>query len=502
MYNSFSLPVLKFPHITSAAQNCNSLNISTECDKQLTKIVAITSLCTNVIFLSDIRMGCSSEHSEKISKMFLTNSTKKYQFIFNSSKSSRGVGMLIDSSLLSTVLSIYKCPTENILGVRLLLDNSPILLISIYGPNDNDISFYSSLSALLAENSDVPVIVGGDWNSTYSTSDPNKNPDVLYMKTIPSKLRSGWLNDLCIEFKLSDPFRAFHPTRRDFTFTPRGNKKNRSRLDFFLISNCILSFVQRCEIASSISISLFDHKPIFLDFTKNKTNSKLFINRTILNNPRTDDVVLAAVADTYLSHAAAAQPPGVLEDDYVFHPSDRDPLTSQKLEVGKFIKLCKDYNALIERKVNEKNNNLLSLLIAEKETEINLQHVKIWDVERYSKILLNCSNDYFFEALASNIKGQVISFQTWVKKVENMEKSSIITLLNKLKVDYIANTDAISKLEAQLNAIIDSETLLKVKSMKLFSCLNAEKPTPIFLSLARSSNASTNLACIRKRISL
>jgi hypothetical protein len=246
------------------------------------------------------------------------------------------------------------------------------------------------------------------------------------MKTIPSKIRSGWLNDLCIEFELSDPFRAFHPTKRDFTFIPRGNKKNRSRLDFFLISNSILSFVQRCEIASSNSISLFDHKSTFLDFTKNKANSKLFINRSILNNPRTDDVVLAAVADTYLSHAAADQPPGVLEDGYVFHPGNHDPLASQKLEVGEFIKLCKDYNSLIERKVHDKNSNLLSLLIAEKETEINLQRVKIWDVERYSRITLNCSNDYFFEALASNIKGQVISYQTWVKKVENMEKSSII----------------------------------------------------------------------------
>jgi hypothetical protein len=145
MSNSTNLPVLKFPHITLAVQNCNSLNISTECDKQLTKIVAITSLCTSIIFLSDIHMGCSSEHSDKISKMFLTNSAKKYQFIFNSSKSSRGVGMLIDNSLSFTVLSVYKCPSKNILGVRLLLDNSPILLISIYGPNDNDISFYSTL---------------------------------------------------------------------------------------------------------------------------------------------------------------------------------------------------------------------------------------------------------------------------------------------------------------------------------------------------------------------
>ncbi len=79
-----------------------------------------------------------------------------------------------------------------------------------------------------------------------------------------------------------------------------------------------------------------------------------------------------------------------------------------------------------------------------------------------------------------------------------MEKTSIITLLNKLKLDYTANADVITKLENQLNAIIDAETLLKVKSMKLFSCLNAEKPTPIFLSLARSSNAGTNLSSICK----
>jgi hypothetical protein len=152
----------------------------------------------------------------------------------------------------------------------------------------------------------------------------------------------------------------------------------------------------------------------------------------------------------------------------------------------------------VERTVTEKNDNLLSLLIAEKATEINLQRDKIWCVERYSRLTLNCENDFFFEALASNIKGQVISFQSWVKKVENIEKSSIITKLNKLKVDYNSNTDEIATLESQLNALLDAETLQKVRSMKLFSCLNSEKPTPIFLSLARSSNSGTNLSSICK----
>ncbi len=125
-------------------------------------------------------MSCTTEHSEKICKMFLTNSNRKYQFIFNSSKSSRGVGMLIDNSLSFTILSVYKCSSENILSVKLILENSPIFLISIYGPNDNDVSFYSELASIIRANSEVPVIIGGDWNTTYSTSDPRNNPDVLY----------------------------------------------------------------------------------------------------------------------------------------------------------------------------------------------------------------------------------------------------------------------------------------------------------------------------------
>jgi hypothetical protein len=193
-------------------------------------------------------------------------------------------------------------------------------------------------------------------------------------------------------------------------------------LDFFVISNNILPFIQRCDIAPTVPISLFDHKPIFLDFTKNKVSSKLFINRTILNNPRTDDVVLAAFADTYLSHAAPTQPPGLLEDQYVFQLGRQDPLATQKIEVGNFVRLCKEYNALVERTVKEKNNNLLSLLIAEKATEINLQREKIWCVERYSRLTLTCDNDFFFEALASNIKGQVISFQSRLKKLKTLRR--------------------------------------------------------------------------------
>ncbi len=83
-----------------------------------------------------------------------------------------------------------------------------------------------------------------------------------------------------------------------------------------------------------------------------------------------------------------------------------------------------------------------------------------------------------------NIKGSVISFQTFTKRLGNLRQSRLVQQLNELKEDYIANQDSIANLERELNSVINVEVLLKVKCMKLFSCLNSEKHTPIFISLA------------------
>jgi exonuclease III len=217
--------LLDFPQFTISCQNCNSLNISTECDKQLTKIISITSLLTNIIFLSDIRMGGTSDHCEKITKMFQTNTCKQYQFYYNSSKSSRGVGILIDCTMQHTVHSVYKDTNENILALTVTLNGTKMNLVSVYGPNLNDKTFFDNLLQYLAHSKDVPLIIGGDWNATYSTCPTKINNDILNMSCPPSTVRSGWINDICRELDLLDPYRAFHPTAKYFTFIPRAGKK-------------------------------------------------------------------------------------------------------------------------------------------------------------------------------------------------------------------------------------------------------------------------------------
>jgi hypothetical protein len=96
-----------------------------------------------------------------------------------------------------------------------------------------------------------------------------------------------------------------------------------------------------------------------------------------------------------------------------------------------------------------------------------------------------------------NVKGNVISFQQWVRKNENATKSRLVNRLNTLKSDYAANWEEIIGLEDQLTSIIDKELFEKAKTMKIFECINAEKPTPLFMSLARCRSTSKKLAAIK-----
>jgi hypothetical protein len=89
---------------------------------------------------------------------------------------------------------------------------------SIYGPSDNACDgFFSTIKDTVRGWNGIPCILGGDWNATGSYEDLNFNPDVMFMRSIPSRYRSEQVELLCEELDLADPFRALHPDLRDFT---------------------------------------------------------------------------------------------------------------------------------------------------------------------------------------------------------------------------------------------------------------------------------------------
>ena len=78
---------------------------------------------------------------------------------------------------------------------------------------------------------------------------------------------------------------------------------NRSRLDFFIISESVLSKTTNCSVPHSLTSTVFDHKPVYLSTKRKKIIHKQIINDLILDDPDLDSYVMVAVYETYLQHA-------------------------------------------------------------------------------------------------------------------------------------------------------------------------------------------------------
>jgi len=65
-------------NLTFVSQNTNSLNVSTQCPKQIEKIESIIESKADIIFLSDIRLN-NSNNLPDMQNYFL-NSDKHYDF--------------------------------------------------------------------------------------------------------------------------------------------------------------------------------------------------------------------------------------------------------------------------------------------------------------------------------------------------------------------------------------------------------------------------------------
>jgi hypothetical protein len=165
--------------------------------------------------------------------------------------------------------------------------------------------------------------------------------------------------------------------------------------------------------------------------------------------------------------------------------------------VGGLLRLITEYNSLFEQKIRYGTDDRLELDLAAKNTEIRIHRHSMWDIDVLTNLRLVPSDEYFLESLLRAVKGSLISYQTWYKKVD-AQRSQLIKSLNELKLNYENNANEIFTLECRLNELVQKSVQSKVKSMKIFECLNAGKPTPMFLNLANKTNSNQKLENIKK----
>ncbi len=173
-------------------------------------------------------------------------------------------------------------------------------------------------------------------------------------------------------------------------------------------------------------------------------------------------VLAAAAADTYLQHAVPGQRPPNVAPRHVFRLEEFDPIEEQKGTVGTLLRSIRSYNDLKSEIVLNGENNLLNLQLAGLNTTISELREQLWDPSDYANLQLTCSDDVFLEVLLSNIKGSVISFQTWTKRLETSKKSQLIKEINELRSDFLNNSETILERENNLAALVDNETTAPV----------------------------------------
>ena len=131
--------------------------------------------------------------------------------------------------------------------VELNIEDRNFCLANVYGPNVDNPTFHSNLFNQLLNFSTSDIILGGDFNLVL-----NNDFDKLVGSPQHSNYKaSNVVNANMKTLGLTDIFRCLHPTKRLFTRVQK-NPFVASRLDFFLISNSLLTDSQTASILPSV----------------------------------------------------------------------------------------------------------------------------------------------------------------------------------------------------------------------------------------------------------
>jgi exonuclease III len=180
--------------------------------------------------MGEISNQCSTH---KINNAILKTNLRRYDSYFHSSSNKRGVAMFVKKSLEFVRISMFKDLDENILLIKFAKMGVSFVLGSVYGPNQTDRTFFNNLSNFLMENRDCPVVLAGDWNTTWDNSHPPNNIDIANMARTPNAANGNLLKELANRFELIDLFQVLFQEKFVFLTHPL-ERREKIALDWII----------------------------------------------------------------------------------------------------------------------------------------------------------------------------------------------------------------------------------------------------------------------------
>ena len=141
--------------LSIVCQNVNGLGNKI---KRAQIMAHLTTLKPDLIFLIDSRLGPQGQRD-------FFNDYPDYLFFFNSNSSnSRGVDILIHRRCALSVNSSWGDEDGNLLILDCSFDGDKFIFCALYGPNQDQPTFYQALWDRLNNYGTSNILIAGDWN--------------------------------------------------------------------------------------------------------------------------------------------------------------------------------------------------------------------------------------------------------------------------------------------------------------------------------------------------
>ena len=192
----------------------------------------------------------------------------------------KGVMILFNNTFSYTIHQSVSDPDGRYIILDLTIFDIRFLLVALYGPNKDVPDFFNSLLRQIVDVGNYSIIMCGDFNVVQ-----NYDLDTTGYENQNNPNSQLAVFDMMNSLDLHDIFRDFHPESKTYSWHKAGTSLKQARLDYFLISTDLSSFVESTAIRPGYRT---DHSLILTYFTfvkQNRGRGTWKFNNSLLYDP-------------------------------------------------------------------------------------------------------------------------------------------------------------------------------------------------------------------------
>jgi hypothetical protein len=451
--------------------------------------VAVTNRGSDIIFMSDCRLGRGIEKIKRILQLGLRTS---YNLYANSTRGDRGVCIAISRERNVEVLEeIRDRVSENYLLLKCKIDQRDILIGCVYGPNNNNIAFYRELIEKI-EGYNLPTVIGGDFNTVLCELRGAENLDLEDREHVPQRENGRILREWIERGKYCEPFRRKYPMAQTMSYIPFRTRRRvgdawvyenygKSRLDFYIISEGLFGEVESVFYGDRLSRD-FDHLEAVLRLGKRrKAKEMVYIKNETLDRPEITEIGVLGALDCISNHLSRPSEElrlsiGRLEAIYV-----------EKGNIRRGIELALTDDA-------DRDNERLEQLTDEWH---NIVH-RIGPVDEWAAEDLSCSRSSFYEVLLNEYKNRIVGLQGGIDRDTKYMRRWLVSKVKAFTEIFGKHSEQSGQCEEDLLNYDSNRVREETGKYMSFLRANNEKPTRKFCKLGKECNTVDDIAQIEK----